>query len=309
MCPSPTQTEQLRADRGGERLDVFLSRTVSGLSRTRAKSLIAAGSVTVDDQPARASTRLSLGQSVQFTSTGPLLPAISAQPIELDVVFEDEDLVVVNKPAGMAVHPGPGHADWTLANAVLARYPEVDGVGDSDRPGIVHRLDKDTSGLIVVARNSSAHACLSRQFKSREVEKGYLALVQGSPDPAEAVIDAPIGRHPRDRKRMAIVDGGRNSVTWYRIKERLGPYSLVDVRPKTGRTHQIRVHLASIGHGVVGDIAYGRAHEELTRQFLHAYRLAFRPPSGHGLLEFELDLPQDLQSLLDVLRSSQVSGA
>ena len=168
-------------------------------------------------------------------------------------------------------------------------------------------MDRDTSGLIVIARNTEAHAQLSRQFKSRQVEKGYLALVEGSPDPAEAVIDAPIGRHPRDRKRMAIVDGGRGSVTRFRVIESLGRYSYVDVKPKTGRTHQIRVHLASIGHPVVGDVTYGRAQMELGRHFLHAHRLAFRPPLGHGWMEFELGLSHDLQAYLDSLRPAQTT--
>ena len=307
MCPGQTQAERLEADRNGERLDQFLSRTVTGLSRTSAQTLIAAGSVKVDDRPAKASTRLSVGQSIRVTGSVPVQTVIAAQPIQLETVFEDDDLVIVNKPAGLTVHPGPGHADWTLANAILSSYPEVAGVGDRNRPGMVHRLDRDTSGLIVIARNTEAHAQLSHQFKSRQVEKGYLALVEGSPDPAEAIIDAPIGRHPRDRKRMAIVDGGRDSVTWYRVIESLGRYSYVDVKPKTGRTHQIRVHLASIGHPVVGDVAYGRAGKELGRHFLHAYRLAFRPPSGHGWLEFELGLSHDLQAYLDSLRPGRTT--
>ncbi len=307
MCPGQIQTERLRADRDGERLDQFLSRIVTGLSRTGAQSLIAAGNVSVDDRPAKASTRLSEGQSIHVAVSVPHQTDVAAQSIPLEVVYEDDNLVVVNKPAGLAVHPGAGQADWTLANAVLSRYPEVAGVGDRDRPGIVHRLDKDTSGLIVVARNAEAHSHLSRQFKSREVEKGYLALVEGSPDPAEAIIDAPIGRHPRDRKRMAIVNGGRDSVTWYRVIERLRQYSYVELKPKTGRTHQIRVHLASIGHPVVGDPMYGRAQKELGRQFLHAYRLAFRPLSGRGWMEFELGLSHDLQVYLDTLRPGQTA--
>ena len=307
MSPGQIRTESLRADRVGERLDLFLARSVAGLSRTRAQGLIAEGSVAVDSKPARASTRLSEGQSVRVTCSESLEPAVSAQPIQLDVVFEDDDVVVVDKPAGLAVHPGPGRSDWTLANAVLSRYPDVAGVGESDRPGIVHRLDMDTSGLIVIARNAHAHEDLSRQFKSREVEKGYLALVEGSPDPAEAVIDAPIGRHPRQRQRMAVVEGGRDAITRFSVRERIGPYSYVHVTPKTGRTHQIRVHLASIGHPVVGDAAYGRAHEGLSRHFLHAHSLAFRPPSGVGWMEFKLDLPRDLQDVLDSVRLGQTA--
>ncbi len=307
MCPGRIRTESLQADRGGERLDLFLARAVSGLSRTRAQSLIAEGRVTIDGRPARASTRLSAGQDVRLTHSEPHSPTVLPQPIQLEVVFEDEDLVVVNKPAGLAVHPAPGHSGRTLADAVLSRYPDVAGVGDKERPGIVHRLDKDTSGLIVVARNAGAHVRLSCQFKSREVEKTYLALVEGSPDPAEAVVDAPIGRHPRDRKRMAVVAGGRDSVTSYCVREGLGQRSLVEVRPRTGRTHQIRVHMESIGHPVVGDATYGRVHEGLDRHFLHASRLAFRHPSGGERVAFESDLPQDLQAFLDSLRRGMVA--
>ncbi len=308
MCPDQIPTEQLQADRDGERLDLFLARAVSDLSRTRAQGLIASGGVTVNDRPARASTRLVVGQMVRFALTERHPQTISAQSIELEIIHDDDDLVVVNKPAGLTVHPGPGHPDWTLANALLSMCPGIASVGDRNRPGIVHRLDKDTSGLIVIAKNESTHAHLSGQFKGREVEKGYLALVEGVPDLAEAVIDAPIGRDPQHRKRMTVLEGGRNSVTEYRVRERLGPFSLMDVKPRTGRTHQIRVHLASIGHPLVGDKAYGRLSESLNRHFLHANSLAFLAPSSGEWLEFESGLPQDLRRFLDALRRSHAEA-
>jgi len=213
-------------------------------------------------------------------------------------MYEDEDLLVVDKPAGMTVHPGPGHSAHTLVNAVLARCPDLRGVGGQGRPGIVHRLDKDTSGLIIVARNELAHLSLSRQLKERRVEKGYLALVHGHVEPPEGVIEAPIGRDPRHRKRMAVVEGGREARTGYRLARYLDSYTLVEVTPHTGRTHQIRVHFAALGYPVVGDGVYGRPSPVLGRQFLHAFRLAFRHPRTGEALRLEAPLPADLRAAL-----------
>lgn len=293
----------LSADRTGERLDVFLARRCRELSRSGAQHLIGEGLVTVSDRLARPSLRLAAGDrvAVQIPSREPLQPQPEAIP--LAIVYQDEDVIVVDKPAGLTVHPAPGHPSGTLVNALLALRPELAGVGEALRPGIVHRLDKDTSGLLVVARNERAHRSLTRQLKQREVHKTYLALVQRLPDPLEGVIDSPIGRHPRNRKKMAIVPGGREARTRYRLREALGDYALLEVEPVSGRTHQVRVHLASIGHPVVGDPTYGRRSPYLPRQFLHAWRLALRLPESEEIVEFESPLPPDLREALARLRA------
>ena len=296
------KTLELTADRPGERLDVFLSRAVAGLSRSRARRLIDDRLVTVDGAPERPSYRLPGGARVTAT----LPPAGEAGPeaerIPLTIVYQDEDVIVVDKAAGLTVHPAPGHATGTLVNALLALVPELAEVGERLRPGIVHRLDRDTSGLLVVARNERARADLVRQLKQREVSKTYLALVRGVPKPPQGTIEAPIGRHPRNRKKMAVVAGGREAETRYRLREEIDGMSLLEVEPVTGRTHQIRVHLAATGHPVIGDAVYGKRSEIAGRQFLHAWRLAFDLPSSGRRVEFESPLPADLRAALDRLR-------
>ena len=309
-----TEAHDLVADRGGERLDLFLARrlpAVAGLpdlTRSRVRRLIDEGLVTVDGrQPTKAGVKLDAGQRVQVVLPPPEPTGLEPEPIPLRVVYEDADLLVVDKPAGLPVHPSPGHTRHTLVQGVLARCPDLSSVGGALRPGIVHRLDKDTSGLIIVAKNDAAHLSLARQLKERQVEKTYLALVDGRVDPAEAVIDAPIGRHPRHRKRMAVVAGGREARTGYRLLREVAGRSLLEVRPETGRTHQVRVHLASIGHPVVGDPVYGRrgaAPAGLPRQFLHAWRLAFRHPRTGERLDQEAPLPEELARALAELEGS-----
>ena len=286
---------------GGERLDVFLADRRSDLSRSRIRKLIDDGHVTVDGRPGKPSTRLSASQTVMLEVPPPSPAELQPWDVPLSIVFEDEDLIVIDKPAGMTVHPAPGNEDHTLANAVLAHAPDIEGIGGERRPGIVHRLDKDTSGLIIIAKNERVHANLSDQFKSREVSKVYLALVVGHPSPPEADIDAPIGRHPHDRQRMAIVSTGRPSITRYRVVTSYSRSTLVEARPRTGRTHQIRVHLSSVGHPVVGDTTYGRLAEGLSRQFLHAHHLAFTHPASGETIRFTAELPSDLRSYLDRL--------
>jgi 23S rRNA pseudouridine1911/1915/1917 synthase len=290
---------ELIADREGERLDVFVARRCASLTRSRVQRLIEEGLVTVGGKRAKAGLRLERGWRVEVTVPPSEPPEPVAEDIPLDVVHEDEDLLVVNKPAGMAVHPSPGHRARTLVNAVLGRWPELAGVGGVERPGIVHRLDRDTSGLVIVAKNESARLSLSRQLKQRQVEKGYLALVDGRLEPEEAVIEAPVGRHPRYRQRMAVVEGGREARTSYRVLRYLEGYSLVEVTPATGRTHQIRVHFAALGHPVVGDAVYGRRSPLLARQFLHAFRLTFRHPRTGERLRLEAPLPDDLREALE----------
>jgi 23S rRNA pseudouridine1911/1915/1917 synthase len=216
----------------------------------------------------------------------------------LDVVYEDAALVVVNKPAGLSVHPGPGHPDGTLVNGLLAHIPDLGGIGGELRPGIVHRLDKDTSGLLVVAKTAQAHATLVEAFAEREVAKTYLAIVRGRPELGEGMIDAPLARDPVHRQRMAIVEGGRPARTAFRVVAEGGGWSLVEARPETGRTHQIRVHMASIGHPIVGDALYGRREEGVARQMLHAWRLSFRHPTSGEEMRLEAALPVDFGEAL-----------
>lgn len=294
------QVEHL-VETGGERLDVFLAEQSPDLSRSRIRKLIDDGYVTVDGRPGKPSTRLDVGQTITLELPPTSPTELRPWDVPLSVIFEDEDLIVIDKPAGMTVHPAPGNEDRTLANAVLAHAQDVEGIGGERRPGIVHRLDKDTSGLIVVAKNERAHANLSDQFKSREVSKVYLALVVGHPSPPEADIDAPIGRHPNDRQRMAIVSTGRPAITRYRVVTSYSRSTLVEARPRTGRTHQIRVHLASVRHPVVGDTTYGRPAEGLSRQFLHAHHLGFTHPASGQNIRFTAELPSDLRSYLDRL--------
>ncbi len=308
------KTLNLTADRSGERLDVFLARRVSELSRSRAQRLIDQGLAAVDGRQPRASERLTAGERVSVTIPPPERLELMAQDIPLTIIYQDFDIMVVDKPAGLTVHPAPGHPSGTLVNALLALSPELPGVARTLRPGIVHRLDKDTSGLMVIARNDRALRSLQKQLKEREVHKTYLALVHGVPSPREGVIEAPVARHPKDRKRIAIVAGGREAVTKYRVREEIagGKYALLEVEPVTGRTHQIRVHMAALGHAIAGDAVYGRKSDIIGRQFLHAWKLAFampvlsraEGPVGGREMEFESPLPPDLREALDRLRTN-----
>ncbi|MGQ9572758.1 MAG: RluA family pseudouridine synthase [Dehalococcoidia bacterium] len=298
-----TSALKLSADRNGERLDAFLARRrPQELSRSYARKLIADGLVAVNGAPSKPSHRLRRGDSVVVLLPPPEVTALKAEAIPLRIVYQDEDVIVVDKPAGLTVHPAAGHPRGTLVNALLTVCPELANIKGTLRPGIVHRLDKDTSGLLVVAKNEAAQASLARQIKQREVHKLYLALVRGRVEPPEGVIDAPIGRHPRRRQRMAVVEGGRAAQTRYRLREFLDDYSLVEVEPLTGRTHQIRVHFASIGHPLVGDRVYGKASPLVGRQFLHAWRLGFRLPASGRYQEFKSPLPEDLAGALRALR-------
>jgi 23S rRNA pseudouridine1911/1915/1917 synthase len=289
---------QLQADTSGERLDRFVGGHCPGLSRTHAQKLIADGLVTVNGEAAKAGLKLNAGDNVKVVVPPEAPSSLAPEAIPLNVIYEDADLLVVDKPPGLTVHPAPGHPGHTLVNAVLALYPALPEGGDALRPGIVHRLDKDTSGLILVAKNRAAQADLAGQFKSRTVDKYYLVLVKGHLTPEEGVIEAAIGRDPANRQRMAVVSRGREARTAYRVVRYVGGCSLLEIKPETGRTHQIRVHLAAIGYPVVGDAAYGVRSPHLSRQFLHASRINFRLPSGGERVEFESPLPPDLESAL-----------
>ena len=292
----------LVADAGGERLDRFVARLVPELTRSRVRRLIKDGLITVDGRlSGKAGVMLDAGARVSVTLPPPELVELAPEAVSLRIVYEDDDLLVVDKPAVMPVHPAPGHSANTLVNALLSYAPQLSSVGAEGRPGIVHRLDKDTSGLIIVAKNDAAHASLSRQLKQRQVEKTYVALVEGVLERREGVIDAPLGRHPSQRKRQAVVARGRDARTRYRVLREIDGRTLIEAYPETGRTHQIRVHLASIGHPVSGDRVYGRARAlapSLHRQFLHAARLAFLHPSSGQHIELSVELPEDLRAVL-----------
>ncbi|MGD2078400.1 MAG: RluA family pseudouridine synthase [Chloroflexota bacterium] len=289
----------------GQRLDKALTQELPEVSRTQLQRLISEGRVTVDGVLVKAASKLQGGERV-IIDFPPVQPAeIVAQPLPLDIRYEDRDILVVNKPAGMVVHPSPGHQSGTLVNGILAYCPELEGVGGQRRPGIVHRLDKETSGLIVVAKNDRALQFLQEQFKMRQVRKRYLALVHGLFKRGEILIDAPIGRDPRERKKMAVIRPGtsaasRPAQTRVRALALYTEASLLECWPKTGRTHQIRVHLAFAGHPIVGDQTYGRRRQPFTmdRHFLHAAGLQFRRPSDNSELVLEAELPDDLQDIL-----------
>ena len=282
------------------RLDQFLALHCPDLSRSRLGRLVREGHVTVNGAAAKPAQALYPGDQVVLRPPAPTPSPLTPEPIPLRVIHEDRDILVVDKPPGMPVHPSPGHPSHTLVNALLAHCTDLSGVGGELRPGIVHRLDKDTSGLMVVAKNDAAHWAVARQLQDRHVEKTYLALVWGLPQPTEGRIDAPIARDPGNRKRMAVVGGGRDSLTLYQVKRRLGEVTLAEARPRTGRTHQIRVHLAFIGHPVVGDPVYSRRKTDLVaRQFLHSHRLRLRLPSTDQEVEFTAPLPPDLVAALE----------
>jgi 23S rRNA pseudouridine1911/1915/1917 synthase len=289
-------------DGENQRLDVFLSQKIPGLARAQVQKFIDRGEVAVNSQPKKPSYKLRPGDRVVATFSGPEpRRSLSGQDIPLDVIYADEHIIVINKPSGLVVHPGAGVADGTLANALLFRFPELRGVGPDDRPGIVHRLDKETSGVMVVARSREAYGSLLKLFKRREVHKTYLGLVWGRVTKTEGEFTWSIGRHVKHGQRFST--RGRNprqALTAYTVKKLFKDSSLLELRPVTGRTHQIRVHLAAAGHPIVGDRRYGhrRPKKESSRLFLHAWKLAFPHPVTGRMMEFEAPLPDELQKLI-----------
>ena len=299
-----SEQREFVVDGNGERLDLFAVRKLPQLTRSQVRKLIDEGLVLINGElPAKAGVALERGQRLSITlppaQGGTLVP--EATPLR--IVYEDDDLVVIDKPPGMAVHPSAGHSAGTLVHALLAYSPALSTAGGAERPGIVHRLDKDTSGLIIVAKHDDAHLALAKHLKERRVEKTYIALVEGHLKQPEGTIDAPIGRHPSQRRMMAVVPEGRESKTRYLVLKEFDAYSLVELRPETGRTHQLRVHLTSIGHPVAGDRVYGRSKRDarFPRQFLHAQRLVFAHPSSGQRIEVEAELADDLLEALEGL--------
>lgn len=304
-------------DESGERLDAFLTKHVDGWSRARLQRLIEEGDVLVNAGRVKSSYKLRANDQVEAELTPAPSTEFAPDNIPIEICHEDADIVVVNKPAGLIVHPAAGVQSGTLANALAFHFQQLSQTAGAARPGIVHRLDKGTSGLLVVAKTEAAHQHLADQFREREVFKSYIALVHGQIEKRNGQIDQPIARDPRNRTRMAIVRGGRDALTLFRRREAFERFTLLDVELKTGRTHQIRVHLAWLKHPVVGDEAYGAGRDKtvsdasirgaiskLHRQFLHAERLGFRHPRTNEQLIFKSPLPPELQQLLALIRAT-----
>ena len=296
----------LTLDRSGERLDAALARLVPEMSRSQAQRLIEQGAVTCGGRPVKKNEKLQPGDTLTLTLPEVQETALEAQQIPLDVCYEDADVIVVNKPKGLVVHPAPGHPDGTLVNALLAHCGDsLSGIGGERRPGIVHRIDKDTSGLIIAAKNDFAHASLAAQLKDHSLARTYVCIVCGNIREDSGVIDAPIGRHPADRKKMAVTEkNSRSAVTHWRVLERFGGYTLVECRLETGRTHQIRVHMAYRGHPILGDMVYGHKKPELGQdsQCLHARELTFVHPRSGERVTVSCGLPEYFTQLLQKLR-------
>ena len=286
------------------RLDKYIADN-SDISRSFAAKLAGDGAVMVNGKTADKKTKLKIGDVIEIAVPEPEPVEAVPQDIPLDIVYEDDSVIVVNKPQGMVVHPAPGNPDGTLVNGLLY-HCELSGINGVIRPGIVHRIDKDTSGLLVVAKTNAAHEKLSSQLKEHKALRQYYCIVNGNIKEDSGTVDKPIGRHPTDRKRMAITEGGREAVTHYRVIERFGRYTLVECTLETGRTHQIRVHMASIGHSIVGDPVYGIKKEKFKTngQLLHAAAIGFEHPETGELMEFRSELPEYFTIVLDRLRNS-----
>lgn len=288
----------------GERLDKFVSEKTEDISRSYAATLSKNGAITSDNKPLDKNYKIKGTEVIKIELPEPLMQEVIAEDIPLNIVYEDDNLLVINKPQGMVVHPAPGNYSGTLVNALLYHCKDgLSAINGVVRPGIVHRIDKETSGLLVVAKDNQSHIALSEQIKEKKALRSYWALVNGRVG-EDGTVDAPIARHPKDRKKMAIVSGGREAVTHYRVLEQFSQYTLLECNLETGRTHQIRVHMAHIGHSIVGDKTYGIKKEKfnLDGQLLHAKTLGFDHPVTGETMEFTLEIPQYFENVLNVLR-------
>ncbi|AFY49933.1 pseudouridine synthase, RluA family [Nostoc sp. PCC 7524] len=299
----------LQVEEDSTRLDRYLAEELPDLSRSRIQQLIEQGKVQLNGRVCtskKISVKVGDRITLEIPEAQPL--ELKAENIPLDILYEDEQLLILNKPAGLVVHPAPGHPDGTLVNALLAHCPNLPGIGGVQRPGIVHRLDKDTTGAIAIAKTDIAYQHLQAQLQAKTARREYLGVVYGAPKTESGTVDLPIGRHPQDRKKMAIVpveQGGRVAITHWQIQERLGNYTLIHFQLETGRTHQIRVHSAKIGHPIVGDPVYGSGRSlgvNLPGQALHAWRLKLQHPISEDWIEVTASPPQTFTTLLDVLR-------
>ncbi|MDO4912243.1 MAG: RluA family pseudouridine synthase [Lactobacillus sp.] len=301
-----SETINLTADQAGGRIDRALAEKIDKLSRTQIKDLIKSGHILVNNQKTKVSYKLVPGDEISVEIPDPEPLELVGEDIPLDIVYEDDDVIVVNKPQGMVVHPSAGHPNHTLVNALLGHTSKLAASDEVFRPGIVHRIDKDTSGLLMIAKNANARISLEKQLAEKSNKRCYWAIVHGNFGENAGKIDAPIGRDPKDRKKMAVVENGKKAITHFKVLESFKGYSLIECRLETGRTHQIRVHLAYIGHPVAGDPLYGpkktlKGHG----QFLHAKTLGFKHPVTGEMLEFSVDVPAIFQQTLDSLRKDQ----
>lgn len=303
-----TQVYEVDTAGAGRRLDQYLSECEPELTRSYLQKLIRDGSVLLEGRPAKAGVKLSQGMKIELTLPEAKELEILPEDLPLDILYEDRDVILVNKPKGMVVHPSAGHHTGTLVNALLFHCQgELSGINGILRPGIVHRIDRDTTGVLIACKNDRAHNALAGQLKEHTITRRYRALVCGNLKEDEGTVDAPIGRHPVERKKMAVVrSGGKQAVTHYRVLERFGAYTYIECRLETGRTHQIRVHMASIGHPLLGDEVYGRGKNpfHLEGQTLHAMVLGFVHPSTGEYMEFEAPLPEYFEELLRKLRKT-----
>ena len=296
----------LVANNDGERLDVFLVRQQPELSRAHVQKLIASGAALIDGRVRKANFKLKAGMQVEFSLPEAAPVEVNPENIPLDILYEDGDMIVVNKARGMVVHPAAGVSSGTLVNALLYHCHDLSGINGEIRPGIVHRLDKDTSGVMVAAKNDKSHLDLAEQISTKSAQRTYLAVVHGNIKEEEGIIKGDIGRHPTDRKRMAIVqENGKPAVTHFKVLERFGDYTLVECRLETGRTHQIRVHMTSIGHPLVNDPKYGSRKTPfgIKGQALHSRQLTLKHPVTGEKLTFEAPLPEDMEKILSALRN------
>lgn len=294
-------------DEIGKRIDVYIAEYKEELSRSRVQKLIENGLVTVNGKVVKSNYKLRKGDILEVEIPDPEPLEIEAEDIPLDIIYEDKDVVIVNKPQGMVVHPAPGHYSGTLVNALMYHCKDdLSGINGQMRPGIVHRIDKDTSGVLMIAKSDAAHNSLAQQLAVHSITRKYYAVVCGNIKEDSGTVDKPIGRSPKDRKKMAVVQGGRRAVTHYRVLERFGgKYTLIEAQLETGRTHQIRVHMASLGHPLLGDTVYGSEKQpfKLQGQVLHAKVLGFNHPSDGRYVEFESPLPEYFEKLLTKLRN------
>jgi len=301
MAPASSRKYQFVVDDDGIRIDAFLPLKLSNMSRVAAQRLIKTGNVLKNGVVVKASNRLVQGDRITVDIPAPEPLDLQPDWLDLEFLYEDSDIVAVNKPAGISVHPSGGNRRGTLVNGLIAQISDLSEIGGVERPGIVHRLDKDTSGIILVAKNDYAHHHLGEQFKERKLEKKYLALVFGQPKSTNGVIEGPIGRDPRNRKRMAIIADGKYARTSYKILQQTSKQSLLEVHLDTGRTHQIRVHMASIGHPIIGDRTYGGKSPMINRQFLHAHKISFVHPRTNKTVSLAAGIPNDLRAAIDLI--------
>ena len=299
----------LEVEQENLRLDRYLSQALAELSRSRIQQLIEQGNVQLNHQICNSKkTIVKQGDKISLEIPPPAPLELKPESIPLNILYEDDQILILNKPAGLVVHPAPGHPDGTLVNAVLAHCPSLPGIGGVQRPGIVHRLDKDTTGAIAIAKTELAHHHLQAQLKAKTARREYLGIIYGAPSQSDGTVNLPIGRHPVDRKKMAVVPvekGGREAITHWQVKERLGNFTLMHFQLETGRTHQIRVHSTHIGHPIVGDQVYGSGRSlkvNLTGQALHAWRLKLIHPISQEWMEFCAPLPEEFTKLLTVLQ-------